>query len=299
MSGSAGPRAARHNERLLPLLLLLAAGCAAGGAGGGTGGSAGYVHEYAATGDEGVRFELVSEAAISMEQPMPMDMGMIATAGLTVSVGAGTTTREVTLAVDEFATELTGALAEQAGLFSSEMFGDLLDLKGKVETLELDARGGIATGTDLLTMNVGPSMASLASYAQLMFIPWPEGPIVPGHAWTDTVRISADQEISLEMLTINHYEYLGLQDVEIDDRLVTLHAVSRDGETAMTGGAEVEGFSTDMVVTGTGRGTLYFSPDGGLVKQATNDDIMAMTMAIGAMEMTMDTTYRTVIRRLP
>ena len=299
MSGSAGPPLARHSERLIPLLLLLAAGCAAGGTGGSSGRPAGYVHEYIATSDDGVRFEVASEVGMTLDQPMEMDMGINATAQFTVSVSAGTATREVTLVVDEFATELTGTLAEQAELLSSEMFGAMLDLKGRVEVVEMSARGRIITEPDLEELSPGAGAISLLGYAQLMFIPWPEGPIMPGQAWTDTTRLSTEQEISLEMLTINRYEYLGLQEVEIDGRLMALHAVGKTAENAMTGGAEVEGFTTDMVMTGIGSGTLYFNPENGLLQQATTDDVMTMTMALGSMDMNMNYTYRTVIRRLP
>ncbi len=108
--------------------------------------------------------------------------------------------------------------------------------------------------------------------------------------------------MSLAMLQVYRYEYLGMISSEIDGETIEGHAVRKVTETVVNGGAEMEGMSLDMTATGRGSGTLYFGQRRGMLLHASSEDELSMEMTmVGPITMTipMEMSYTTVVRRLP
>jgi hypothetical protein len=287
-------------QSVRPLLLagiVLAAGCAASGGGVPAGSGEAYIHSYDLR--PGSVWEFENSATTMIEMSGLMQASYSLEIGSVFSFRVDRRGRRGFLGIVEIESasmkgEAAGFLAP-AGISPADVEGDLFDVV-------IGPRGGVE---ELSGRGVGPDrggLINLESTLSGIFIPWPEGPVVPGHTWRDTTESENLQGgMNIRTTLIATYTYLGLEVDEEAGGTEPLHAVRRATASSSAGGGVVEGGEMDVSSTGSGEATFYFDTrDGNLVLARYTEEISSLTEVSGAMTMSMPVEIRseTVTRRI-
>ena len=289
----------------LVVLIVFLAGCAAGGPGTG---EKGYVHNYQL--DEGmeISFETVADMVMEMDMPqMPIEGPIEATMSTVMKFEVEEVTEEKVkgaLVIEDFDIEGMGGMLDQAGA------GAALDqVKGTRIPVSMDKRGKsdipeLPEGLEEMDFVGGLGGSGFSGGLSSYFIPWPAGPVQPGFSWADTMSMNqAMTGVDVDVLMVTEYTYLGLQGEEGVEDSPLFHKVHSVMSMTMGVGADVE--DANMIISGSSSGEtdLYFSTEDGILDKAVGDMriSMLMEMIMPTMEMTipMETSFASVIRRLP
>ena|GEM_PF-2718133 len=252
----------------------------------------GYLHSYALSPGDTIRFESESTIGMSVDMPQlpfegPIEMKVPMT---------------VRFEVDDFMEgEYHGALViEDFRLEGMEgMFGmmggmsEIQEIVGKRMPVAMKESGKSEMSMEFPGIGMGGGMTNMPGGLSNYFIPWPGTPLRPGATWSDSTSLSNDREgMKTQFRTVSDFTYLGLKAVEEgEEDSEPAHAVH--GVTGMIvegSGTSQQMGSLEFVMSGTAtvEADYFFNPVDGILDISRSTMKMSMVIDMyGMMEMSM------------
>ncbi len=253
---------------------LLAAGCAAGGRG--SAGGAGAAHVW--PGETTVAYVLTSGQSQQVDIP-----------GQGSQVTNESSTLDMTVAAAgprQFTITVTEAVASSDAEMMGAEVPDISALVGLECAVTLDERGEIISATGLEQNGFIEDSGGVEPFTeqlQGLFLTLPEGGLQVGAEWSRESELHFTQMdgTELQVTTVERYicreatEYAGMEAWIID--LVS--------ESAMSGTGETGGMPMDLVLSGTGRGTIWVARGTAMMLGAESKGNLEGGIAVAGMDL--------------
>jgi hypothetical protein len=265
---------------LAAAVMLLAAGCAAGGAGGRGDSAAAAAHVWPA----GVTVAYSITDAESQEVEIPGAGGQVTNMSSTIdfSVAAAGERR--------FTVTVTEAVASNDAEAMGAETPDITALVGLESVVTLDERGVIVEASNLAGNSYIEDAGGVEMFReqlQGLFLILPEGGLGVGVTWDHESAISVTQMdgTMFEITSLTHYT-CGAETVYEGVPAFELGVVV---ESALSGSGETGGMPMDLILSGTGTGTLWVTRGSAMILGARSEGILQGGVSVAGMDLPITT----------